>query len=91
MPVLKRDLAFQAAQPGESAGDWWHLILDTDAPGLYVEHSWRRAATHVNGEAQAGTERYGINDFLSLAQDQAAQPALFDALRELFREAKPIP
>jgi hypothetical protein len=46
MPVLKRELAFGADRPLENAGDWWHLVLNTDAPGLYVEHSWARTGVH---------------------------------------------
>ena len=83
MPVLKRELAFHGDRPGENTGDWWHLVLDTDAPGLYVEHTWQHARAHPQPE---GAERFGVNDFLTLAPDQPARSALMSALREMFRE-----
>jgi hypothetical protein len=46
MPVFRRELAFAADRPAENAGDWWHLVLDTAAPGLYVEHTWMGASPH---------------------------------------------
>ena len=36
MPVVKRELAFKAEHTGAGTRDWWHLVLDTDVPGLYV-------------------------------------------------------
>jgi hypothetical protein len=89
MAVLKRELAFAADRPMENVGDWWHLVLDTDAPGLYVEHTWMHASPHMNGLAAQGSERYGINDFLTLAEGQPAHPVLMSALKEMFREAIP--
>ncbi|WP_114946766.1 hypothetical protein [Microvirga calopogonii] len=89
MPVFKRELAFVADRPLENAGDWWHLVLDTDAPGLYVEHTWMHASPHTEGQAAYETQRFGINDFLTLAEGQAAQPMLMSALKEMFREAAP--
>jgi len=91
MPVFKRELAFTAERPMENAGDWWHLVLDTDAPGLYVEHTWMHASPHLDGEATHGTQRFGINDFLTLAEGQPAQPMLLSALKEMFRDAEPAP
>jgi hypothetical protein len=87
MPVFKRELAFAADRPMENAGDWWHLVLDTDAPGLYVEHTWMHASPHGNGQTAQGSERFGINDFLTLAEGRPAQPILMSALKELFRDA----
>jgi hypothetical protein len=89
MPVFKRELAFAADRPTENAGDWWHLILDTDAPGLYVEHTWMHTSAHTSGQASRGVQRFGINDFLTLAEGEPAQPMLMSALREMFREAEP--
>jgi hypothetical protein len=89
MPVFKRELAFSADRPLENAGDWWHLVLDTDAPGLYVEHTWMHAGSHSPGQTSQGTERFGINDFLTLAEGRPAQPMLMNALREMFRDAAP--
>lgn len=89
MPVFKRELAFIADRPLESAGDWWHLVLDTDAPGLYVEHTWTRASSHSDGQATQGGQRFGINDFLTLAEGRAAQPMLVAALKEMFRDTGP--
>ena len=88
MPVYKRELAFDADRPGENSGEWWHLILDTDEGGLYVEHTWHHASTHTQGEAARGSQRFGINDFLTLATDRPARPALIVALSEMFREAR---
>jgi len=88
MPVFKRELAFAADRPLENAGDWWHLVLDTDAPGLYVEHTWIHAIPHLDGQAARGTQRFGINDFLTLAEGRPAQPMLMSALQEMFRESK---
>ena len=89
MPVFKRELAFAADRPLENAGDWWHLILDTEAPGLYVEHTWIHANLHAGSETTRGTQRFGINDFLTLAEGRPAQPMLMSALKEMFREAAP--
>jgi hypothetical protein len=89
MPVFKRELAFAADRPAVNAGDWWHLVLDTDAPGLYVEHSWIHASTHLNSDVARGAERFGINDFLTLAEGQTAHPMLMGALKEMFRDALP--
>ena len=86
MPVFKRELAFMAKPPVGDAGDWWHLVFNTDPPGLYVEHTWRKA--HAVGGAATGTERFGINDFLTLAEARPAQPALMSAIREMFGEAQ---
>lgn len=91
MPVIKRELAFAADSPTENAGDWWHLVLDTDAPGLYVEHTWSHASPHRDGEAARGAQRFGINDFLTLAEGRPAHPMLMIALREMFRDAAPSP
>ncbi len=88
MPVFKRELAFTADRPLENAGDWWHLVFDTDAPGLYVEHSWVHAGVHSDSQTDRGAQRFGINDFLTLAEAKAAQPMLIDALKEMFREAE---
>jgi hypothetical protein len=90
MPVFKRELAFDADRPMENAGDWWHLILDTDAPGLYVEHTWIHASPYTSGQAAQGSERFGINDFLTLAVGRPAYPMLMNALKDMFRDAAPI-
>ena len=87
MPVFKRELAFAADRPGETAGDWWHLVLDTDTPGLYVEHTWLHASPHSDGEATRGSQRFGINDFLTLGEGRSAQPMLMSALKGMFRDA----
>ena len=87
MPIFRRELAFSADDSRMTTKDWWHLVLDTDTPGLYVEYRRRQISAHSAGAALDEAERYGINDFLTLAQGQAAQPALLDALREMFREA----
>jgi hypothetical protein len=89
MPVFKRELAFAADRPMENAGDWWHLVLDTDTPGLYVEHTWLHASSHATGQVSRGTQRFGINDFLTLAEGRPAQPMLMSALKEMFRDAAP--
>jgi hypothetical protein len=89
MPVFKRELAFTADHPAENAGSWWHLVLDTDAPGLYVEHTWVHASPYTNGQAAQDSERFGINDFLTLAAGRSAQPMLMSALKEMFRDAAP--
>jgi hypothetical protein len=89
MPVFKRELAFNAAGPAVNTGDWWHLVLDTDSPGLYVEHTWEHTAAHAEAERAGGSERYGINDFLTLAQGKSAQPALIAALKGIFRDCAP--
>jgi hypothetical protein len=91
MPVFKRELAFSAARPGENIGDWWHLVLDTDAPGLYVEHKWAHTTIHTNGQVARGEERFGINDFLTLAVGKQAHPMLLNALKEMFRETEQNP
>jgi len=89
MPIFKRELAFQSDRPEPGMGDWWHLVLDTDKPSLYVEHVWRYMSRQLGGEAEAGTQRFGVNDFLTHAQGlpggQSAQPTLIDALSDMFR------
>jgi hypothetical protein len=87
MPVFRRELGFNIQHPGMNTGDWWHLVFDTEAPAFYVEHTWAHAHPHAGGQRASGTERFGINDFLTLAQDKPAQPVLMAALREMFREA----
>jgi hypothetical protein len=89
MPVFKRELAFAADRLTENAGDWWHLVLDTETPGLYVEHTWIHASSHRDGQAAHETQRFGINDFLMLAEGRPAHPILMSALREMFRDATP--
>lgn len=89
MPVFRRELAFTATRPMENTGDWWHLVFDTDSPGLYVEHSWTRASTHTQGQIERGIERFGINDFLTLAGVQPAQSTLMSVLREMFGASEP--
>jgi hypothetical protein len=89
MPAFKRELAFVADRPLENAGGWWHLVLDTDAPGLYVEHTRMHPSPHTEGQAAHETQRFGINDFLTLAEGRPAQPMLMSALKEMFREAAP--
>ena len=88
MPVFRRELAFSTQHPSTSgAGDWWHLVLDTDAPALYVEHTWEHPKAHSPAQRESGSERFGINDFLSLAQDKPAQPVLVAALTEMFLDS----
>jgi hypothetical protein len=89
MPVFKRELVFTAERSMATTGDWWHLVLDTETPGLYVEHIWRHTSPHSTKEADSGAQRFGINDFLTLAEGQLARPALLAALSELFRDGKP--
>jgi hypothetical protein len=89
MPVLKRELAFDAERPLAATGDWWQLVLDTEAPGLYIEHTWTYTSPHSTNKADSGAQRFGINDFLTLAEGQVARPALMTALSEMFRDAKP--
>jgi hypothetical protein len=86
MLLLRRELAFSTAQSKEHTGDWWHLVLDTDAPGMWVEHTWSHSSPHTDGQIVRGEERFGLNDFLTLTKDQAAQPVLLSALKEIFRE-----
>jgi hypothetical protein len=86
MPVLKRELAFSAARPVDNTGDWWHLVLDTDAPGLYVEHRWVHTNSYGDNQIARGEERFGINDFLSLAEGRQAHTTLLAALKEMFRQ-----
>jgi hypothetical protein len=87
MAVFRRELAFAPRGSGVNTGDWWHLILDPDAPGLYVEHTWKHMSSVVDEQTASGSERYGINDFLTLASDQPARSALLVALNEMFRDA----
>jgi hypothetical protein len=87
MPVFRRELAFNIQHSSMNTGDWWHLVLDTEAPALYVEHTWEHAHLHAPDQRASGTERFGINDFLTLAQDQPAHPVLLAALKEMFRES----
>jgi len=89
MPVLKRELAFAAERPMADTGDWWHLVLDTDGPGLYVEHTWTRSSGHGSGELIDGAQRFGINDFLTLSGEERAHSMLLAALGEMFRDREP--
>jgi hypothetical protein len=87
MTVFRRELAFAPQGSGVNTGDWWHLILDPDAPGLYVEHNWKHVSTVVDEQTTSGSQRFGINDFLTLAEGQPAQPMLLAALSEMFRNS----
>jgi hypothetical protein len=44
----------------------------------------------LNSDVGRGTERFGINDFLTLAEGQPAQPMLMTALKEMFRDSSQI-
>jgi len=90
MPVYKRELAFRADTPGGGTGEWWHLILNTDAPGLWVEHRRVRPNQLSEGAEHQDEQRFGINDFLALAEGPAAQSMLLGALKEMFKDAEPI-
>lgn len=83
--MLRRELAFVADQTGTKDEDWWHLILEPSEPGFWVEHTWRRISTVTGETSDAGVARFGINDFLTLAQGQPAHPALLAALGDIFR------
>jgi hypothetical protein len=87
MPVLKRELAFSAAYPSGTSREWWHLVLDTDGPGLWVESTQQHQITHSDADITESKERFGINDFLSMADGKAAHPMLLAALREMFRDS----
>jgi hypothetical protein len=87
MPILRRELAFQPDCPGIDAGDWWHLAFDPETLGLYVEHTWRQLDAHSERVTASGSQRFGINDFLTLAEGRSAQPFLVRALGEMFRDA----
>jgi hypothetical protein len=89
MSVMRRELAFVAERPGASGGDWWHLVFDPEVPGIYVEHTWSRTNALAGGETPSGMERYGINDFLTLARTEAARSALMLVLSEMFPERTP--
>jgi len=88
MPIYKRELAFETDGREVNSGDWWHLVLDTDSPGLYVEHTWHHQYAHLEDEISGGSQRFGINDFLSMAQDRSAHSVLLAALSEMFRDTK---
>jgi hypothetical protein len=49
------------------------------------------ASPHSNDQAARETQRFGINDFLTLAEGRPAQPMLLSALKEMFRDAAPAP
>jgi hypothetical protein len=91
MSVLRRELAFVADQAGNQGGDWWHLILNPSEPGFWVEHTWQRTNTVTGETGDTEVARFGINDFLTLAQGQPAHPALLAALSEIFRSAETGP
>jgi len=46
-------------------------------------------APPATGQVSRGTQRFGINDFLTLAEGRPAQPMLMSALKEMFRDAAP--
>ena len=87
MPIFRRELDLASGPAAGGMRERWRLVLDSDAPGLYIEHRREQAAAHSAGVALSDKERYGINDFLMLAQGQPAQPALILALKEMFPEA----
>lgn len=82
MAILKRELAFKSWTMAANDGDWWHLVFNTDHPGLWVEHSWERA--NAAGQPQSGSERFGVNDFLTFRDNEIAHEALMGALALLF-------
>jgi hypothetical protein len=86
MPIFRRELAFRADSPVGHTREWWHLILDTDTPGLWVEHTRIYKNPHSEGAEKQDEQRYGINDFLSLTEGQEAQSMLLAALSELFKD-----
>lgn len=86
MPIYKRELAFRAENLGGHTGEWWHLLLDTEAPGLWVEHTRTHQNPHSESTQQQSEQRFGINDFLMLAEGQEARTTLLAALTELFKD-----
>ena len=63
-------------------------LIVADRPcAMRSSHTWEHAHLHSPGQRASGAERFGINDYLTLAQDQPAQPVLLAALAEMFREA----
>jgi hypothetical protein len=53
---------------------------------MWVEYTWSHSSLHSDRQIARGEERFGLNDFLTLTKDQAAQPLLLSVLKEFFRE-----
>jgi hypothetical protein len=83
VPILRRELAFRSRSMAANDGEWWHLVLETEPPGLFVEHTWERQAP-LAAEPERGAERFGINDFLTFRDGEPAHAALLATLGRLF-------
>jgi len=88
MPVHKRELAYRSNGLDARKEDWWHLVLETDPPGLYVEHTWAHA-TLAPDQVDRGAERFGINDFLSMGGEEVARDNLLRTLPLMFGAEPP--
>ncbi|HEY8381531.1 MAG TPA: hypothetical protein VIL09_05190 [Microvirga sp.] len=87
MPTLKRELAFLEDKI-DRIHQQWHLVMDCDAPGLYVEHVSKREGSVDSHDVRDTIQRYGINDFLSSEAHEPARAALIRALKDAFRDGE---
>ncbi len=84
MPKLTRQLESHAKGALAEREDWWHLVFDTDANELYVEHSWSHTnAYRVSKGTDEGTERLPVDAYLKGGQNGAELSRL---LRTMFEE-----
>jgi hypothetical protein len=54
-----------------------------------VEYVRQHQITHSDMDVSQSIERFGINDFLSLAEGKAAHPMLLAALKEMLQHVDP--
>ena len=84
MALLKRELNRSAKGPVQNDEDWWHLVFDTDAKRLYVEHRWGYVDVRGAGEANSGTEQFEVGDYLKQGGQTAGHRELWRLLQGLF-------
>jgi len=87
MALLKRELHRSVKGPVQNDEDWWHLVFDTDAKRLYVEHRWAHVDVRGAGEANSGTEQFDIADYLRQGGQTAGHRELWRLLQSLFEES----
>ena len=54
-----------------------------------MENVRQHRITHSDMDVSQSIERFGINDFLSLAEGKAAHPMLLAALKEMLQHVDP--
>jgi hypothetical protein len=66
--------------------DWWRLVFETDTKHLYVEHEWKHEDVSWRGQANVGTGKIEIEDYLAEPGEGPGQHELMRILNLLFED-----